>query len=137
MKNKYIKIILITTLLTMLLLIACTKEENNNNNNTNGNNTNNNNNEYGLKEFNECLAEKGLKVYGTAWCPACRALVETLGGKDMVEPIYIECSIEQQRCQEEAKTGYVPEIQINGEVYTGQRSIAALANITDCIAPEQ
>ena len=133
---KKTKTIMIILALSLLVLSACTNNENNNNNNNNNDNNDNDNiNEYGLKEFNECLANNGVVIYGSEWCPACQALIQTLGGKDAVESVYVECTQNQERCTQEAKTGYVPEIQINGEVYSGQRTIAALAQITGCQAP--
>ena len=120
-----------TTLILILLIITLTITACNNDNDNN----NNNDAEYGLAEFNECLAEKGVVIYGSDWCPACRALVETLGGHEATKPIYIECIQNQEICDENRKTGYIPEIQINGELYQGQRTIQALAQATGCEAP--
>ncbi|MBW6442367.1 hypothetical protein K0A97_01125 [Patescibacteria group bacterium] len=88
-----------------------------------------------LNDFNECLSEKGLVFYGTTWCPACSSLVETLGGYESVIPVYIDCIQNQERCNEEKKTNYVPEIQINGEVYEGPRTLESLSVITGCPLP--
>ena len=103
-----------------------------NNSDTNKNSTNNPNNSYSLENFNQCLSDKGVVIYGSKWCPACSSLVETLGGYEKANPVYVECTIEQERCQKETKTNYVPEIQINGEVYEGSRSLNSLAEITGC-----
>ena len=85
--------------------------------------------------FNECLAQEGMVIYGSEWCPACQSLVSTLGGKEAVAPVYVECTQEQERCAAEKLTGYVPEIQLRGEVYAGARTIAALAEATGCPEP--
>jgi thiol-disulfide isomerase/thioredoxin len=114
-----IKNIFIIIMISMIFLVACT----------------NNNQDYGLKEFNDCLGEKGLVIYGTEWCPACKGLVQSLGGYDKVEAIYVECLEEQERCAEETKTDYVPEIQINNEVYEGSRTLEALSQLTGCKKP--
>ena len=85
-----------------------------------------------MAEFNECLAENGMVIYGMEWCPACNSLVEALGGYEAVRPVYVECTEEEQRCAEESKTSAVPEVQINGEVFEGQRSPQGLAEATGC-----
>ena len=90
---------------------------------------------YTLEDFNQCLADNGVVIYGSEWCPACNSLVEILGGHEKVNPVYVECTIEQERCQREQMTGYVPEIQIYGEVYQGSRSLESLAEITGCMKP--
>ncbi|MEX0920044.1 MAG: hypothetical protein WDZ69_00495 [Candidatus Pacearchaeota archaeon] len=90
----------------------------------------------GLKEFNDCLAENGMVIYGSQTCPACRNLVETMGGYESVESVFVECTQEGERCQNEMKTNYVPEIQINGEIYEGSRSLEAFAERTGCQLPQ-
>ena len=113
------KKVIILILVSVIMLSACT------NNNLNGN-------EIDLKEFNQCLADSGLVIYGSEWCPACKALVETLGGDDKVKPVYVECTTNQEICEENKKTNYVPEIQFNGEVYEGHRTLEALSQLTGC-----
>jgi thiol-disulfide isomerase/thioredoxin len=117
-----------------LFTIGCNNGNVINNNNTNNNNNGNNINS--MLEFNECLAEKGIVIYGSEWCPACQSLVETLGGYDKVKSVYVECNTNPQRCANEAKTEYIPEIQFNGEVYKGQKTIQALSSLTNCPMPE-
>jgi len=59
-----------------------------------------------------------------------------MGGYDAVESVYVECTEEQQRCSEETKTGYVPEIQIDGRLYEGSITIEALGEATGCEIPK-
>lgn len=106
-----------------------------NNSDANKNSINNPTNSYSLENFNQCLSKEGVVIYGSEWCPACNSLVETLGGYEKVGPVYVECTKEQERCQKETKTNYVPEIQINGRVYEGSRSLNSLAEITGCKLP--
>ena len=87
--------------------------------------------------FISCLAENDLVIYGVKTCPACQELVESLGGYDIVDPIYVECSEqgtveEQKQCKENKETNYVPEIQINGELYEGSRDPEALGEEVGC-----
>ncbi len=84
-------------------------------------------------EFIQCLANENVIIYGSYTCPACRQLVENLGGYEAINSIYIECNEEWERCSQEMQTNYVPEIQIEEVLYTGPRTIEALAEKTNCI----
>ncbi len=85
-----------------------------------------------MASFNECLAENGVVIYGSNSCPYCRDLVESLGGHEAANPVYVECTEQREKCDQEAKTGYVPEVQINGEVYDGPRTPEGLGQAVGC-----
>ena len=85
-----------------------------------------------MTDLINCLAEEGLVIYGLDTCPACTQLANSLGGYDAIEPIYVECSEDQQECAENTKTQYVPEIQIDGELYEGNNDPRSLANEVGC-----
>ncbi len=68
----------------------------------------------------KCLEEKGVVIYGGVYCPFCTQLAESLGGYDAIEAIYVECTEEEERCNAEMQTEFVPEIQIRGELYEGE-----------------
>jgi glutaredoxin len=85
-----------------------------------------------LKGFNECLANNGVTIYGSTTCPYCQQLVTLLGGHDSVESVYVECTTNQERCRNEMIGSGVPEIQINGEMYQGPRTIESLSTATGC-----
>lgn len=88
-----------------------------------------------LKEFNDCLGENGLKIYGADWCGWTQKLaVDTLGGFDTASAVYIECTQETKLCKSEEVQGY-PTIKLNGEIYEGERTIEVLAQATGCLAP--
>lgn len=89
-----------------------------------------------LKDFNDCLSENEVVVYGSETCPHCGNLVETLGGKEAVENVYVECTENRERCNEEMIDTGVPEIQIDGEKYSGSRSLEGLSEATGCEVPE-
>jgi hypothetical protein len=80
----------------------------------------------------ECLEEKDVIFYGSKTCPACASLVNSFGGYDKLESIYVECSEEWNRCSKEMKTTYVPEIHINNELYQGSRDPDSIARATNC-----
>ncbi|MFW6014780.1 MAG: hypothetical protein ACOCQG_06385 [Candidatus Nanoarchaeia archaeon] len=92
-----------------------------------------------LKEFNECLFENGVRIYGMEWCPSCVELVEKFGGKEEAGSLYIECSgpVNRRRCELEMITGTVPEVQLNGKVYQGKRSLEGFAEETGCKLPSK
>ncbi len=88
-----------------------------------------------MDSFIQCLAEAGMVVYGTRTCPACLSFVNSFGGYDRVESLYVECHDEGERCQAEMQTNYVPEIQIKGQLYEGPRDHASLGKTAGCPIP--
>ncbi len=80
----------------------------------------------------DCFREEDVVIYGSYTCPACGELVELFGGEEIIEPIYVECMEQGQVCDEEKQTGYVPEIQIDGELYEGPGDPASLAREVGC-----
>lgn len=85
------------------------------------------------EEFIACLKDAGVVIYGSEWCGFCAQLVDSLGGKELVEPIYVECTVEEARCSEEMEGGGVPEIQIEGKLFkTGVIPVQLLADETGC-----
>ena len=90
-----------------------------------------------LKEFNNCLEEKGVVIYGANWCGWTKKWVETLGGFDTISPIYVECTDpeNEETCSKDVASGF-PTTKINGESYNGARTVEAIAEATGCPAPE-
>ncbi len=85
----------------------------------------------------QCLKDAGVVVYGSSTCPACAEFVQMYGGEEIISPIYLDCSglgtdEESQKCVENMETVYVPEIQINGELYRGDRSPQGLLKEANC-----
>jgi len=86
--------------------------------------------------FMNCLADKGVKIYGANWCGWTKKfVVETIGGFDIAEPVYVECTENTEECSDAGVSGY-PTTQINGEAYSGSRDFAGLAAVTGCKAPD-
>jgi len=89
-----------------------------------------------IKTFISCLKEKNFHIYGANWCGWTKKLViDTLGGFDIADPIYTECTEEQELCTKEGIKGF-PTIKVNGEPYQGQRTFGDFAKATDCKAPK-
>ncbi len=85
-----------------------------------------------MKELVDCLKEEGVVIYGSSTCPACRSLEEEFKGREVIAPIYTDCYEYQEKCAEEMKTGYVPEIQIKGELFDRWGSPEVLAKEVNC-----
>ena len=79
----------------------------------------------------ECLAEANVIVYGTETCPACTQFAMQFGGYDVIDPIYVECADDPEKCNANMQTEFVPEVQINGTVVE-DTSKAGLAAQTGC-----
>ncbi len=89
-----------------------------------------------IDEFVSCLASKDFKIYGADWCGWTKKLVvNTFGGFDVVDPIYVECTKEEELCSSEGVTGY-PTIKIGGEGYKGDRDFKSFETATGCVAPD-
>ncbi len=80
----------------------------------------------------ECLEQAGVVIYGSVTCPFCTELANEFGGYDIIDPIYVECTEEPDRCDEEMIGRGVPEIQVEGEVYQGSREPAAIGQAVGC-----
>ena len=128
-------LILAMALIIVLSLFLLLDNSDKNDNSNDYNNSNNNNKTDPYWEFNQCLADNGVIIYGTGWCPACRQLVESLGGYENISPVYVDCMDEKERCDNEKKTGYIPEIQIEGKLYESSRSLESLSQLTGCPLP--
>ena len=87
-----------------------------------------------LAKFVGCLEKADFVIYGANWCGWTKKLTGMLGGFDIVKPIYVECTEEQELCEEKGITGY-PTILVKGEEYQGARSFEEIAAATDCEVP--
>lgn len=84
------------------------------------------------EEFIQCLVDSGMVVYASKTCPACTDLANKFGGYDSVEDLFILCGDDSEICSENIETGFVPEIQYNGEVFGEGRNMEDFANLTGC-----
>lgn len=87
-----------------------------------------------ILSFNSCLAEKGIVVYGANWCGYTKALVENLGGFNLISPVYVECTENEELCAMEQISGY-PTIKLNGEKINIDRTFSGFAGATGCALP--
>lgn len=83
------------------------------------------------KSLAQCLNDKGVTVYGAAWCGSCKKQKEEFG--DAFSLIrYVDCGIELEKCTEE-NVEYLPTVIMgNGKRIVGYRSLERLARETGC-----
>jgi len=82
-------------------------------------------------DFAKCLTEKGIRMYGTEWCPHCQNQ-KKLFGSAFQYVSFIDCDEKAEECSSQGVTGY-PTWVFNGQKYEGEQSFADLSRITGCI----
>jgi glutaredoxin len=80
--------------------------------------------------FAKCLAEKGVIMYGTEWCPHCKEQ-KSLFDSSFQYVNYIDCDENKQKCKDAGIEGY-PTWIINNESYPGTQSLQTLSSLTGC-----
>ncbi|MEK7589210.1 MAG: hypothetical protein AAB479_01080 [Patescibacteria group bacterium] len=58
-----------------------------------------------LDAFAQCLAEKGITMYGADWCPHCQNEKKAFGDSFRLVP-YVECPDDPQKCLAAGINGY-------------------------------
>ena len=80
--------------------------------------------------FASCLTNAGFTMYGTDWCPHCKAQKEMFGASfDKID--YVNCDINAEECAIQGVQGY-PTWKINGQSYSGTQSLEILAERSGC-----
>ncbi len=87
-----------------------------------------------LAGFIDCLAKADFIVYGADWCGWTTQLMQMLGGLEIMESIYVECTEKSELCQEKNIAGY-PTILINDKQYQRERTLKGFSEATGCPAP--
>lgn len=80
----------------------------------------------------ECLASNGAVLYGASWCPHCQ--IQKAMFEDELKNIkYVECATYEgaKKCDAAGIHGY-PTWVINGNHYTGTKSLQKLSDIAGC-----
>eukprot|EP00746_Dinoflagellata_sp_MGD_P090951 gnl/MRDRNA2_/MRDRNA2_35968_c0_seq1.p1 gnl/MRDRNA2_/MRDRNA2_35968_c0~~gnl/MRDRNA2_/MRDRNA2_35968_c0_seq1.p1 ORF type:complete len:322 (-),score=68.39 gnl/MRDRNA2_/MRDRNA2_35968_c0_seq1:13-978(-) len=81
------------------------------------------------------LKSIGAKMYGAYWCSHCYDQKRTLGKEAMKLVTYIECSKDAKNSQYQICTKKnlqgVPTWEINGKLYSGDKSLAELEDLSD------
>lgn len=86
--------------------------------------------ETGLDTFAECLTASGAVMYGTDWCPHCKAQKEMFG-KSFEKVNFVNCDFNKEECLRNLVEGY-PTWRIKEQNYGGTQSLVALAEASGC-----
>ena len=93
-----------------------------------------------LDQFAQCLTDKGVKLYGTYWCPNCEEQKKLF--KDSFSKIeYIECDPKGENSQSLLCTqkgiDSIPTWEFaDGSMMVGLQKLESLSEKTDCPLPE-
>ncbi|MCA9477837.1 MAG: hypothetical protein KC535_01685 [Nanoarchaeota archaeon] len=81
-------------------------------------------------ELAQCLTDSGAVMYGTEWCPHCKAQKEMFG-TSFQYVTYVDCDKYPQACTNAGIQGY-PTWVIDGANYPGTQSLYDLAKLSGC-----
>jgi hypothetical protein len=92
-----------------------------------------------LDSFAQCMAGKGVKMYGLYWCAHC-ADQEAMFGSSFQYIPYVECGIkgshqEEPRCLEAGVKNFPTWQFANGELIEGPQTLPFLSARTGCRLP--
>ncbi|MEK7132933.1 MAG: hypothetical protein AAB830_02665 [Patescibacteria group bacterium] len=93
-----------------------------------------------LDSFAVCLKDSGTVYYGAFWCPHCQATNKMFGKSKSLLP-YVECSTpngqaQTQICIDKKITGYPTWVFPDGNILTGERTLAELSTASGCPLPQ-
>ncbi|MFH1307615.1 MAG: hypothetical protein ABIH72_02075 [archaeon] len=80
------------------------------------------------KDFAQCLTNKGILMYGSAYCGHCKNQKE-LFGDSFLYVNYVECTENPEACQD---LSGVPAWDINGEITYGTQTLEKLSELSGC-----
>ena len=87
-----------------------------------------------VETFARCLTERGMKMYGTDTCGACRTQKNFFGAA-FSYITYINCGTQAQVCQSRG-IGYYPTWEDgSGNLHPGGQSFPSLSQMSGCPAP--
>ncbi len=81
--------------------------------------------------FAQCLAGKGLTMYGADWCPHCQNEKKWLGDSFKYLP-YVECTTQTATCQAKGVQGYPTFIFDDGRRLVGEQTLQQLSGAAGC-----
>lgn len=90
-------------------------------------------------EFAQCLADKGVTMYGAWWCPHCKDQ-KALFGSAFKKVNYVECSPNQtkgmsQECTDAGIKGYPTWVLADKTQLSGVQTFEKLAEKSGCELP--
>jgi|GEM_PF-3529698 len=87
-----------------------------------------------VEEFARCLTQKGMKMYGTNGCGACRSQINMFGAAFSYIS-FTDCNQQSQVCNNEGITRYPTWKDSAGNKYVGAQSFSSLGQISGCQTP--
>lgn len=81
--------------------------------------------------FAQCLAQKGITMYGAAWCPHCQD-EKAAFGKSFQYVTYVECPDNPDVCQAKGVESYPTWIFPDASRLVGFQELQALADKSGC-----
>lgn len=89
-----------------------------------------------LDGFAQCLAGKGVTIYGADSCSHCQAEKKEFGSAFEYVP-YVECSRDPKRCLKMNIQGYPTWIFPDGRRLEGAQGLGRLSEASGCELPEE
>ncbi len=89
-----------------------------------------------LDAFAQCLAAKGITMYGAEWCPHCKNEKKRFGASWQYVP-YVECPDNPKLCLDKGVDGYPTWILGDGTKLEGEQGLENLSRASACPLPTE
>ncbi len=89
-----------------------------------------------LDSFAQCLASKGITMYGANWCPHCQNEKNRFGSSFKFVP-YVECPADPNKCLAAGVNAYPTWIFPDGKRLAGDQELQKLSDESGCQLPVQ
>lgn len=86
----------------------------------------------GLDLFAQCLADKGVIMYGAYWCSHCQNQ-KSLFGDSFKYVNYVECTSSPGKCSSAGVSGYPTWIFTDGKKLEGEQKLEILSQESGCV----
>jgi hypothetical protein len=86
-------------------------------------------------DFAKCVADKGLTMYGAAWCSHCAAEKKAFGNSFKYIK-YVECPDNIKLCTDLGIISFPTWIDGAGVKHEGEQGLSGLAKISGCELPK-
>jgi hypothetical protein len=81
--------------------------------------------------FAQCLASKGITMYGANWCSHCQNEKKAFGNSFKLVP-YVECPEDPKKCLAAGITGYPTWVFPDGRKLEGEQGLEKLSQESGC-----
>ena len=87
-----------------------------------------------LDGFAQCIAQKGITMYGASWCPHCQN-EKAMFGASFKYMNYVECTEEVQKCTAAGIEVFPTWILSDGKKIVGEQTLQQLSEVSGCPLP--